>query len=268
MSAPYYDAHNHLQDEWLRPHREQVFADLSHLDVLRGAVVNGTQESDWEEVAALARSFSWVRPAFGLHPWYVKQRSPDWLDALQRQLDANPRASIGEIGLDRWIEGFDLDDQRAVFLAQLRLAATRNAPVTIHCLQAWGALGDALRAEPVPARGFLLHAYGGPAEMAGVLAKRGAYFSFNGAHLDSRKQARREVFRAIPLERLLVETDAPAMPSPAEHSPFTLPANADGTPVNHPANITATYAALAELRGLPLETLAAQIEENFHRLFD
>jgi TatD DNase family protein len=209
-----------------------------------------------------------VRPSFGLHPWYVQGRTPAWQDRLQHTLaTAGPHAGVGEIGLDRWIPDHDLDDQREVFVRQLRLAAEQNRPATIHCLQAWGALEEVLRSTPVPARGFLIHAYGGPAEMVGPLAKRGAYFSFNGAHLEPRRTARRAVFQQIPLERLLVETDAPAMPSPPAFSPFSLPATADGKPVNHPANIAATYTALAELRALPVDELAAQVEENFQRLF-
>lgn len=267
-SIPLYDAHNHLQDDWLRPHREHVFADLAALDTLRGAVVNGTEESDWDDVDALAREHPWVRPSFGLHPWHVRGRSAAWLDRLRAMLDRHgDRAAVGEIGLDRWIENHDIEDQRRVFIAQLQLATERDLPVTIHCLQAWGALAEVLRTEPVPARGFLLHAYGGPAEMIGGFARCGGYFSFNGAHLAPRKAARREVFKQVPLERLLVETDAPAMPSPEEHAPFRLPPTEDDRTVNHPANIAATYAALAAIRGLPVEDLAARVEENFRRLF-
>jgi TatD DNase family protein len=268
MSVPLYDAHNHLQDEWLRPHLPAVLADLSALD-LRGAVVNGTEESDWQDVARLAREHGWVLPSFGLHPWRVRGRTNAWKDTLQHHIDAaGPRVAVGEIGLDRWIPDYDLDDQREVFIWQLHLAAERNLPATIHCLQAWGALAEVLWSEPVPARGFLVHAYGGPAEMVGTFAKRGAYFSFNGAHLHPRKEARRAIFREIPLERLLVETDAPAMPPPPEHITHPLPPAAPGgETINHPANLAHIYAELAALRGLPPAALAAQVEANFHRLF-
>jgi TatD DNase family protein len=124
-----------------------------------------------------------------------------------------------------------------------------------------------LRHVNTPARGFLLHAYGGPLEMMPKFAEHGAYFSFNGAFLDARHAAKREVFKKIPADRLLVETDAPAMPLPADRARFTLPPAPDGSPVNHPANLAATYAALAELRGVPLDALAAQVEENFLRFF-
>lgn len=268
MSAvPCFDAHNHLQDDWLLPHRQTVFDSLEHIG-MAGAVVNGTEESDWPEVTRLANEHSWILPSYGLHPWRVKERTNGWQRALTDAIDsAGDRVAIGEIGLDRWIEGFDIDDQQFVFVWQLRLAAERNLPVTIHCLRAWGALAEVLRVEPLPERGFLIHAYGGPVEMVQPFAKRGAYFSFNGAHLHERKTARREVFQAVPLDRLLVETDAPAMPPPPEHSPYSLPDSDDGQTVNHPANIAHIYEELAKLRGMSLENLAAQVQDNFERLF-
>lgn len=278
--AGYFDAHNHLQDAWLKPHRQQVFADLAAIP-LRAAVVNGTCETDWADVAALAREYAWVLPSFGLHPWYVGNASPQWRDALERQLDADPAAGLGEIGLDRWIldrarpddprlaglRRASLDQQLEVFSAQLALAADRNLPVTIHCLEAWGPLTDVLRAARLPARGFLLHAYGGSSELAREFAGLGAYFSFNGYFLGERYAARRDVFKNLPADRLLAETDAPAMPLPATHSKHGLPGLADNNPINHPANIDSVYAGLAALRGWTGAELESQLERNFQRWF-
>jgi len=103
--------------------------------------------------------------------------------------------------------------------------------------------------------------------MVDGFARRGAYFSFSGYFLNTGKQAKRETFRAVPVERLLVETDAPAMPLPRERNRFPLPDTPEGRPVNHPANIAAVYEGLAELLGWPPEKLAAQVAENFDRLF-
>ena len=275
-----YDAHNHLQDAWLAPHRARVFADLARIP-LRGAIVNGTAESDWEDVAALARAHAFIRPSYGLHPWNVGNATPRWRDALLRRLDADPRAVIGEIGLDRWIlerarpddsrlhglRRAPLEEQIDAFTWQVAIAAERNLPATIHCIDAWGALRDALKTTPFPARGFLLHAYGGSAEVARDFAALGAYFSFNGYFLGERQAAKRAVFAALPRDRLLVETDAPAMPLPAERRAASLPGLADGNPINHPANVGAVYAGLAEVRGISMEQLAAIVETNFSRLF-
>ena len=256
------DAHNHLHDARLRPHLAVILPTLD----LQCAVVNGTNEHDWPAVAALARGHSFVVPSFGLHPWHVAARSPDWLARLRENLDANPGAVIGEIGLDRWIAGHDPDVQREVFTAQMALAAERNLPVTIHCLRAWGPLWDLIRTGPVPARGFLLHAYGGPGEMVRGFVARGGYFSFNAYFLHERKAAQRAVFQHLPLERLLVETDAPDLRPPDGRNAHPLH-DANAQPLNHPANIALAYATLAELRGMPAEELAAQVAENFARLF-
>lgn len=276
----YHDAHNHLQDAWLAPHRAQMLRDLGTIP-LRAAVVNGTAENDWPEVAALAREHTFILPSYGLHPWNVGNATPRWRDALLARLDADPRAAVGEIGLDRWmlerarpddarlagLRRAPLDAQLDVFTWQLALAAERDLPATIHCVDAWGALAEALRSTRRPARGFLLHAYGGSAELAREFAALGAYFSFNGYFLGERQGAKREVFKTIPLERLLVETDAPAMPLPSNQRIYSLPGQADGNPINHPANIAAVYAGLAALRGVELESLAATVERNFWRLF-
>jgi TatD DNase family protein len=260
----YFDAHNHLQDGWFAPHLPQVLAAIEKTGVA-GAVANGTIDSDWPAVAQLARDHTWVIPSYGIHPWRVPDRAKGWEALLCAMLDEG--AALGEIGLDRWKEGYDLRDQEAVFRTQLRLAAERNIPATIHCLRAWGRLMDIIRAEPVPECGFLLHAYGGPAEMIEGFASRGAYFSFNGYFLAGQRNKKRETFRKVPLERLLVETDAPAMPLPAELNRHPLPDSPDAEPVNHPANIEVAYDGLAELRGLALGDLARLVEGNFRRLF-
>ena len=256
------DAHNHLHDARLAPHLPAI---LAHPGVQR-AVVNGTREEDWPAVAALAAEHDWVLPSFGLHPWHVRHRSGAWLDTLARQLDAHPQAGVGEIGLDRWIAGHDIDDQSEVFRAQLTLAAERNRPATIHCLRAWGALWEIVRTQPVPARGFLLHAYGGPAEMVPGFVERGGYFSFNAYFLHERKAAQREVFAHLPADRILIETDAPDLAPPDERNAHPL-RDAEGRAINHPANLELACSALAELRGVTVEALSAQVAANFARLF-
>jgi TatD DNase family protein len=259
------DAHNHLHDARLAPWRSDILRALDRADV-RAAVVNGTREDDWAQVAALASEFPWVVPSFGLHPWYVANRTPQWRERLRGMVDAHPECGIGEIGLDRWIEGYDFPAQIECFTWQLELAAERNLPATIHCLRAWGALWDIVRERPVPARGFLLHAYGGPAEMVDGFVARGAYFSFSPYFLYARKGAQRDVFRAIPADRLLVETDAPDLAPPPERNAHPLPDH-EGKVVNHPANLTVAYDGLAEIRGWTIEGLSSRVTENYGRLF-
>jgi len=291
-----HDAHNHLQDEWLLPHLDRIAADLATVGIA-GAVVNGTTPDDWPQVSALATRFAWVIPSYGVHPWDCGNRPADWLARLEAALAEGDRvlatrspivglptagsAKVGEIGLDRWIldrakpddprlaglRRAPLDEQIAVFSAQLALAARDNRAASIHCIDAWGALFDTLRTAPLPACGFLLHAYSGPAEMIKPFADLGASFSFNGSYLDPKSARQRETFRAVPPGRLLIETDAPAMPLPADLEQFALPPSPTGTRMNHPANIAAIYNGLADFLGQPIESLAMRVEANFRRLF-
>jgi TatD DNase family protein len=257
---PLYDAHNHLHDDRLSSALEQIVAELPSLG-WQGCVVNGTCEKDWPAVAALARRFSRVTPAFGLHPWFAKERSASWFDTLRRFLDENPRACVGEIGLDRWIRDYDIADQEKVFTAQLQLAADRNIAASIHCLKAWGHLEDVLKTNSRPARGFLIHSYCGSAEMISPLAKLSAYFSISGYFAHDRKSEQREVFKKVPIDRLLVETDAPDMLPPRELIAFP---NGD---VNDPRNLLNIYKFAAALFNMPVSDFAARIETNFKSLF-
>lgn len=264
MSLRLYDAHNHLQDERFASRSEELLAAAKKEGVVK-MVVNGSGEQDWPMVLDLARRHSQVVPSFGYHPWYVKKRSPDWQKNLIKFLDAVPSA-IGEIGLDRWIEGYDTPQQEEVFIWQLRLAAERNLPVSIHCLKAWGRLLEILQNEPRAKCGFVLHSFGGPKEMVPALAKLGAYFSFPGYFAHERKVKQREAFRAVPPDRLLIETDAPDQLLPDELSKYSI-TDANGKPLNHPANLSAVYRFLSEFQGKPVDKLAEEVEENFLRVF-
>ncbi len=289
------DAHNHLHDAWLAPHQAKLLAELAAAGVSY-AVVNGTCETDWPDVARLAGKTApglTLLPSYGLHPWDVGNRSPDWQKNLLGALGlegapvstgtahgAAPRM-MGEFGLDRWIldraraddwrltglRRAPLEEQSEAFLWQLELAAAHNLPASIHCIDAWGQLHDLLRNSRRPTRGFLLHAYSGPDEMVKPFADLGAFFSFNGSFLEPRRTRLRELFSRVPADRLLVETDAPAMRLPAALEKFPPLPTPDGRLANHPANLATTYEALAQLRGVTFEDLAGQVEGNFRRLF-
>jgi TatD DNase family protein len=254
-----------LHDVRLKAKRDEILHALE-AERVQLVVVNGSCEADWAEVLELARVSQRVLPSFGYHPWYVRERTGAWRETLLDYLSRVPSA-VGEIGLDRWIEDADLAGQEEVFVAQLRLAAERNLPVSIHCLRAWGWLLDLLRAEPRPACGFLLHSYGGPIEMVQPLADLGAYFSFPGYYLNERKRRQRETFRHVPGERLLLETDAPDQSLPGELVRYRLANDDRDRPVNHPANIVVVYEKLAEWLNEPVEDFALRIEANFLRLY-
>jgi TatD DNase family protein len=85
----------------------------------------------------LPQLHSRIIPSLGLHPWYINERTSSWFEKLRTTLTST-QCSLGEIGLDRWIEGYDSAAQEDVFIQQLALASAANRPVSIHCLKAWG----------------------------------------------------------------------------------------------------------------------------------
>jgi TatD DNase family protein len=217
----------------------------------------GSEEKDWADAAALAHADGRIVPAFGLHPWYVRDRTAGWLETLAGFLKAEPRAVVGEIGLDRALKERNDDEQGEVFLAQLRLAREMGRAVSIHCRRAWGQLMqyDAdLRALP---RGFAIHSYSGARDLIAPLAQAGAFFSFSGTITWSHNVRAHDACRNVPSDRLLIETDAPDL----------MPAGAEDKPVNEPANLLRVLRKVAELRGASPEAMAELTWRNSNRLF-
>lgn len=236
----WFDAHNHLHDARLGGDAHALIAAQKSAGVC-GSVVNATREEDWPLVADLARCHpEFIRPAFGIHPWHAHTARAGWQERLVSLLEEFPSASIGECGIDGWISAPPLAVQMPLFLEHIRIAREAGRAMTIHCLKAWGPLFECLQQQAPPAR-FLMHSFGGSRETALRLAGIGAWFSFSGYFLHERKHAVLDVFRQIPQERILLETDAPDMLPPDEHVILPLPGK-----LNHPANLPAIGAALAD----------------------
>jgi TatD DNase family protein len=255
------DAHNHLQDPRLGD-PGPVVAAMKRAGITR-CIVNATYEDDWQTVAELAVSEpDFIAPAFGIHPWHAHTASAGWREKLRALLTSHPQASIGECGLDHWIAEPTMEIQRPVFIDQLLLAREMNRPVTIHCLKAWGALFDCFAEAPPPSR-FLMHSFGGSVETARRLIPLGAFFSFSGHFLHPRKSAVLDVFRQLPHDRILLETDAPDMLPPEDIITHPLPDHR-----NHPANLPAIGQAIALALGMAAEELAEITRLNARRCFD
>ncbi|WP_018970793.1 TatD family hydrolase [Rubritalea marina] len=264
---PYFDSHLHLQSPKCVDQAQQ-WIEQAHAVGVQQFVINGTSPDDWPAVSELANTFpELVLPSFGMHPWEFVQGSTrwdsdSWFVELRDYLHRYPHACIGECGLDRWMENPDITTQSRAFSMQLELAAAFNLPISIHVLNAWGLCVETLKNSPLPARGIMLHSYSGSTETAKQLLDFGAYFSFSGHFLHQRKAALRETYTQLPLDRLLIETDAPDMLGPEDSL-----IHADSAPLNHPANLIGVAEGLAATLGIPEETLASQLEQNFHRYF-
>lgn len=252
------DSHCHIQDERLADSAEDVLTRARAAGV-RLFICCGTAPRDWQAVAQLAAGAADVVPAYGLHPWHVGERSDTWKDDLRSRLLSDPRAAVGEIGLDHAIRQRNDDGQMTTFAEQLRIAVELRRPACIHCRKAWGALLPALE-ETRPPSGFVIHSYSGPAELVAPLTELGAHFSFSATVTWSRNRRAHGAAASVPTDRLLIETDAPDLP----------PAPENGAPpveINEPANLVRVLRAVAAIRGVTEQDLAETTWNNTIRLF-
>ena len=260
-----HDAHCHLYNAELQAvlswdtEKEQLPEISSH-------VINGTHPDDWETVArGVSLGDSRSLPAFGAHPYFISDLPADWESLLVKYLDGGA-VSVGEIGLDFWIEPRDESLQREVFMRQMKIAVEKNLPPTIHCVRAYGALLDCLRECTVPGRGFLAHGFGGSREVMYQLLDIGGYVSFSAYGSHPARKRLRDVVRACPADRLLVETDAPHMVPPDAVCRFPL-STPDGKRLHHPAELLTAYEWISGIRNTVVDEFAAQVEQNFKQLF-
>ncbi|XP_042513999.1 uncharacterized metal-dependent hydrolase YabD isoform X2 [Macadamia integrifolia] len=296
-----FDSHCHLQDPRIYHLAPQLIRTALDSGVLHFAV-NGVSE-DWSVVKQMEEQYQCIVPCFGLHPWYVADRSPNWLNSLRNFFDTTPWAAVGEIGLDKGSHGKEISfiDQVQVFRQQLELAKGLQRPVSVHCVRAFGDLLEILQsAGPFPA-GVILHSYLGSAEMVPEFAKLGAYFSFSGFLMSMKPQKAKKMLKLVPTDRILLETDAPdALPKSNLDSLFWVHSDGSGPlellggrnsasgvgdpshglphasrdasalpkeTLNHPANIHSVLSYVASLLEMQEEDLAEISYRNAVGLF-
>jgi len=263
---PYFDAHNHLQDSRLNSVRNEYIKDLQDSSI-EECVVNGTGTEDWWSVEELSKHQG-IRPAFGLHPWKVSSQPENWFELLQHFIQRHPGCLIGEIGLDKWIRNPDFDVQIPAFEQQLQLACALDIPPTIHCLKCWGHMHSILSRFQKNLPGFLLHSYTGPLEMIDDFVEMGAYFSFSGYFARADKVEKLEIWKRIPVERILIETDAPDMlPPPDLRSKIITDPEDPNHQWNHPSSIIPIYNWLTDFLGWDSNEFSRQISINYRHLF-
>ncbi len=277
--VPLFDCHNHIQDERLFPMLETVMECARAAGVVKMAV-KGCCEADWPKVIEIANRFNNVYLAFGLHPWFINGCSEQCFQTLDELLTTYPQASVGEIGIDHAIENRDDAEQERVFLTQLETARKFDRPVTIHCRRAWERLIELLDQFGELPRGMLIHCFGGSAEVATELVKRGAYISFSGSITRPEANQAGAAIRAVSDDRILIETDAPdILPFNVDGASISVLADqrallnqteleAPSTTLNEPANLRLVLAKAAELRGVSEESLAQLTFANAERFFN
>jgi TatD DNase family protein len=165
----------------------------------------GTRPEDWDAVSSWCRDRAGVVPAYGIHPWFAERGTSEVLARLEKRLQGDSRACVGEIGL-HYTKSFRNDaEQRALFHRQLELGISLERCISIHCVHAWGDLLASLDRFPLRGARLVVHDFYGSLEVAHALIRRGVYLSF-GMRPDRPRQA--ALLAALPLEFLLVESDA------------------------------------------------------------
>ena len=244
-----FDAHTHIQDCRLIGFQDELVQRSLDAGVEK-IMCCGTHEGDWDAVLDMEKRYQPVLVSVGIHPWFVKNRSSDWLDRLEKIIK-NSSACVGEIGLDRLISGRDDADQEAVFVEQLKLAHKYKRSVSIHCRKAWGVMPDLIRENGGLPFGGIVHSWSGSVDMVRVFEKMGAYISFSGSITRENSKKTHMACRAVSRDRLLIETD----------SPDIIPAGIDSK-LNEPAFLTEILKKVARLRGEKEEDVAAYTYEN------
>jgi TatD DNase family protein len=252
LSEGLIDTHCHLDAAEFAADRDAVYraakvgADGTAVVAI---VVPGVERANFGAVADVCRDFPGCLPAYGIHPLFVERARPEDLKALRTTLEKENAVAVGEIGLDRHVEPRDDALQAFYFVEQLKLARELNLPVLLHVRRAIDPILAHLRRIRVP--GGIAHAFNGSRQQADEFLKLGFKLGFGGAMTFPGSKRIRALAATLPLDAIVLETDAPDIP----------PAWKVGAR-NTPADLLPIAETLAELRGLPLPEVAAATSGN------
>ncbi len=252
------DTHTHLDFEMFDDDRAQVIARARNAGVER-IVVLGVHAANWQRVWQLACDEPSVHAALGLHPVFFEehqdahvQQLRDWLERLRGE----PKlCAVGEIGLDYYIDNPDIERQQRLLEAQLALAADFSLPVLLHVRRAHAPMIATLKRYKLERSG-VIHAFSGSWEEAREYLRLGFRLGLGGAGTWPQAQRMHRVLRQLPLEAIVLETDAPDIP-PAGHAGER----------NSPELLPEICRRLADLKGIDAHALAAASYRNSCELF-
>jgi TatD DNase family protein len=245
--ALYFDSHAHYDDRRFDPDRDQVVASLKGAGI--GGVLNAASDLASSRAAlALAQKYDFFWAAAGVHPHEAAGLDDPTLSAIERLCREKKVVAVGEIGLDYHYDHAPRDIQRAAFERQLALSRELDMPVVIHSRDA---AQDTLELVKKYRPQGVIHCFSGSAELAGEYAAMGMYIGFTGVVTFPNARRPLEAARALPLSRLLIETDCPYMaPVPFRGH------RCDSTMLPH------TAAAIAAARGMDADALVRATWEN------
>lgn len=249
------DSHAHLYDQRFDRDRDKLIKDFKK-DGIELVIVSGSSVMSAAKAIALANRHSSIYATIGIHPCNTDEMDSDTIEIL-RELAGNSKVvGVGECGLDYHYDNVPKDIQKKWFVEQIRLAKELKLPLVVHDREANLDTYNILKSEAGADLTGVMHCYSGDAELARKYINMGFYISIAGPVTYNSAQKLRQVVKELPLEYLLVETDAPCLtPSQA------------GRKRNEPLYVRYVASMIAELKGISYEKVEARTNENTKKLF-
>ncbi|MBK9161725.1 MAG: TatD family hydrolase [Nitrosomonadales bacterium] len=245
----FIDTHCHLDADEFGDTQAELVQTARDAGVDR-IVVPSVARANFEVVRELCVRFPSCAPAYGIHPMYTDDAMPDDLLVLRGYLEQHKPVAVGEIGMDFFINHYDRARQEYFFVEQLKLAREFGLPVLLHIRRAQDAILKLLRQHRV--RGGIAHAFSGSRQQADEFIKLGFKLGFGGAMTHDRATRLRELAATLPLETIVLETDAPDIP----------PDFLERGQPNKPEYVPRIAQTLAQLRGISIEEVARATTAN------
>ncbi|GGC94447.1 TatD family hydrolase [Enterococcus wangshanyuanii] len=250
-----FDSHTHLNAEQFNEDIPETIARAKELGVTEMAVV-GFDTPTIKKSLELSQMYPEIQSIIGWHPTEAGSYTPAIEKELQELLTTPKVVALGEIGLDYyWMED-PKEVQDRVFRRQIAIAKEMNLPISIHTRDAMEDTYNILKEEDIRDIGGIMHSFSGDPEWMKKFLDMGMHISLSGVVTFKKALEVQEVAKEVPLERLLVETDAP----------YLAPVPYRGKR-NEPGYTRYVVEKIAELREMPFEEIAAQTTANTHRLF-
>jgi TatD DNase family protein len=243
-----FDTHCHLDVAAFDADRQAVLA-RARASGVGGIVVPGVLARDWDALLDFCNTDAGLYPALGLHPVYLDRHQDTDLVKLEDMLVRHRPVAVGEIGLDYYIEDLDRERQQQLFEAQLEIARAAGLPVILHVRKSHDDVLSLLQRVRVP--GGICHAFNGSLQQGQRYIELGFMLGFGGMLTFERSSKLRALASSLPLDALVLETDAPDMTVARHHGER-----------NSPEYLPDCLAALAEVRNEQPEYVAAQTTLN------
>ena len=253
MPLALFDSHCHLDDEQYDTDRDAVFQRATR-DGISDIVLPAVTRSTWQKNLDTALMYPRTHAALGLHPLYMDEHADTDLMELEQHLQLRSIVAIGECGLDGSAEARPRAEQEHCLEAQLQLAHRVDLPVILHARAAVEAVYLALRRSRV--HQGVVHSFNGSEQQAHRIIDQGLYLGFGGAITYPRASRLRQLVSRLPLDCLVLETDAP----------FQTGCRNSGKR-NEPAWLVEVLETVSALRDEPAEEIAAATHANACRLF-